>query len=467
MEFKTKLGVACVVAGVSIVAALPGISGVVAGHAMESELSPLAESLGYSIQEMSFDRDFSSTQVHILLQGEGLKSLNNESIELTGVLSHGGITDFPVMVAGDLDLSQAQGSGEDRIAVTGTVYPQITWSGGESAQFDVNPVVIPLDPETGSVMALDGYSGSFDSGNSQPGEVDIKLSGISLQVAEGGYEVASIQLSPSLATFTPQNRNWELQAEDMTLSIPEFGKDITVENLELGGNEVTADGLVSSKGFFKTGQMSFAPEGDVLLKSVKAEGTIENVSVAALGNLTELVNDNEEIDSKTVESTLLQALESLPRYALDHLSVDTGNGAVEISFDMAATESTAATVKSLLANPPQNEVQEYLAMQNLVNNIRSSARIQVSEELIGWGCELTSSQDIADPVQARAVAAACKGLVEGGHFLNMVCTQGDWSCVQKMEQVRVVWEKERALELSLDEGRVLLNKVEFEAEGLL
>ncbi|MCL6270030.1 YdgA family protein [Sansalvadorimonas sp. 2012CJ34-2] len=466
MGSKAKLGlIACVILGGGVIA-LPGISGIVANNFVENDLKAMAESSSYSIAEMSLDRGFSSTQVSVVLQGEGLRELNQESIEITGELSHSGIAGFPEMVSGQFDVTVIQGRGKDRLELAGDIESSLSWLGREQVAVDMSPVIFPVDPESGSLVAIDEYRVSYDSDNNQPDAYSLQLTDINLRVAEAGYEVATIDIAPSALKYSPASREWLLEAPELEMGVPNEATRVTVENVTVGGSEKTVGGVASSEGFFETGKMYLSPEGESLLESVKAKASLENIRVSALGELLKAIDGADAAGQKSTQTAVIELLQDLPRYSLDELMVDTGHGSITMNFDVAATKNTAKVVQSLIDNPPQNEVQEYLAAQNVLNNVRSSARVKVTEELIGWGCDMVSAMQTQDPVQLPMMAGACKGLVDGGHFLNMACVQSGWECAEKMKKVQAVWEKDRSLELILDEGRMTLNNVEFDAQGM-
>ena len=466
MGFKTKLGIVGVVLGGAVVVAMPGISGVIATQAAERELPSLVETYGYTVQELSFDCGFSSTRVNVELVGEGLKALNQESVTISGELTHGGISLFPTMVSGDLDVSMQQGLGEEPFSLTGDLVADVSWFGREKGEFTLAPVVLPIDSEAGAVVALDEYTVSFDSENRVADTYSLDVSQASLRVAESGYEVLGVEVAPSTVSFTPEAHEWRLKTPEVVLNIPRQNGSVTIEDAVMGGADETVGDLVSSHGLFETGKIYLSPEGKPLLESIQARTSLDNISLSALGELFELVDRSDMAQPEDAEKIIINLLKGLPRYSLDQLNIDTGRGSIDISFDVAATEKTAPAVQGLLDNPPVTGVEEYFAVQKVMNNIRSKARIQVTEPLIGWGCEVVSAQQTRDPVQLQIMAGGCKGLIESGQFLNMVCVDKGWECAEKMEEVREIWEKDRSLEVVLDEGEMTLNSVEFETQGM-
>ena len=465
MGWKARAGFAVAVLGVGTLAAWPEISGRIAEHVISSQLERMAEQGGYELTEFHYDRGFSESKLTAHFQGKGLRSLNNETLELDGTVVHGSAWNLPGLVTVQGNVQLTQGQGDSAYSYGGEVDGGISLWGDAHATLDMAPSVFPVEGQEGVVAALDTYTITFN-GNMKDADQVFTMSPLTLRVEQPGRPSFQFESSPSSV-------HWDLASKNIKVEIPSLAliQDgqkqpmARVDDVSVDSRDVDINGAVASSIKLSTGEVYVEGRDEAVLKGMAMSSSLENVSFDGLQDLLDAVqsaSSDENVANQKTMAAVYTLLNGQPAYRMDDLTLDTGHGVLSMNFAMSAKKGAGDAWQKLLgAGGEKTPVDD----SQLMEVFDGQVGIQIDAPLIDWGCRSISTMQTTDSFQADMIAGACGQLVKQGHFLQGSCTAN--SCRVKMMEVQKTWQKDLSLEARFDGKGVTLNGVKFEPQDLM
>ena len=463
------------VAGLAGIAVLgmPALNGMILEGRLQNEFVNLAEQNDFHVESLSVERGYSSTELSVNLEGTGLRKVNGQGIVLSGSLQHGSLFSAPGIVSGDLDVSYHIYEQGVRIDMPGTITGTMSLNGSVDARITYEGFELPLDP--GAQLTLDIAPSEGQLNVSRSGHMVADMKPASWTLLESNEPLIRMDMSASTFEFNGSEQSWSMTIPEVSYTAPFVSTDVlmVVDQFLAEGQQFAEGEQLSSQVSLTTGPVSvpfLAEEGlDSLIEETRMRSRVENLDRAVIERIPELLGRGDSENTLSGEEAaqwLVDVVATQPRMVLEELSVQTTKGRIALAFDMAGTEKTAEFVQRLIDNPPQNAIEEDLMTYEAMQSLAMSASVQLSDDLIEWGCEAIPQQMIKEqggqPAEAGLYTAMCQAMANSGEFLTLSCLQftdpqQQQQCLTSMQQARDVWVESKTLEMALEDGTIRLN----------
>ena len=476
---KIAAGAAIVV--VAAATGLPAITGYLLENSIKEQLEGTAAQHNYSVSSVSVNRSFAETTVDVVLEGDNLRQLSRESLQIKGSLKHSHVFSLPMLASGDFDYTYFTYQEGNRTALPGTVKGSVDWHGNIQAELTAEGMELPLDASTTLTIhpasAAMGISGDYGKRM-----IQLDLDTLGWDIWEQGELLGAVSLKPSKLAYSNESRNWNLEIPSASFNVS--GNDdaapFSISDIRLVGHQYSENGLIQSNIDLETGafvipELEHLNDGK-LIEGLKMTSSVENVSQGSISYLAELLQElNQSGDDQQIvglaTNFLVELSQNNPRFALDDFTIKTANGDISLAFNIAGSEVISTLFAELAELEYLTHEQEDEFLLRLAEGLNSSAKLTLSEEMLDWGCDRMGEQVAfekgASELQARMVGSMCKTLAKSGDFLNLACLQApnplyQYQCSSTVDQAKKVWVTDRSLELTLAEGRLMFNGVALE-----
>ena len=483
MNPAKKIAAGIAVVAVATAAGLPAITGHMLENSIKEQLPGTAEQYHYSVSSVSVNRSYTETTVEITLEGYDLRQLSRESLEITGTLQHANIFSLPNIAHGDFDYTYSIYQEGVRTELPGTVKGAIDWQGNIQAELVAEGVELPVDTVTSTTMTIQPVTASMTvTGNYGEREVKMALDTLSWSIQEYGEELGAISLAPSQLGYSSKTSQWHLDVPLASLNqLEDDGvAPLTVENIKINGHQSSENDLIHSSIHMETGAV-IIPElehlnGGKLIEGFAMKSSIDNVSQSAIQHLSRLFQalnvpgHYEEIEELS-NNFLVELTRHNPRFALEDLSIKTANGDISLAFHIESDEKVSTLMTELAEFGYLAPGEEDEFMLRLAEGLSSSAKITLSDEMLDWACDQVGEQVAFEQggsqVEARLFGGMCKTLTKSGDFMRFACREAStpsyqYQCTRTVEQAKKLWQSDRSLELTLEEGQLMLNGSDLE-----
>ena len=467
------------IAGLTGIAVLgmPVVNGFILEGRLANDLVSLAEQNDYVVEHLSIDRSYGQTELALTLQGAGLRKINGQSIELSGILNHGSIFSAPGRISGDLDINYYAYEQGVRFVMPGTLSGSLSLSGTVNASLTTEGIELPLDPGAVMTVRVDPVAGKLKAGRS--GVVAVDMEPLTWTVHENNKPMFRMAMNSPRVELSTREQSWSMTAPEVSYSLPSVSDDVlmVIDNFLAEGQQTTVDQQVSSRIDLTTGPVTMpllTEQGlDNLVEAVAVRSSVENLDRTLMERIPELLGRGDAEQVMSVEDAsqwLIDLVASQPRLAIEELSVQTSKGRFALAFDLSGTEKTSDFIQELLANPPQNQMEESLMTYAAMQSLAVSASVNLSDELLDWGCEYVPQQIVQEqggqPAEAVMYSAMCQAMVTSGDFLSVSCLQFEdarqqMQCLNNMKQAKTVWQDSKTLKMALEDGVLMLNGAEL------
>ena len=331
-------------------------------------------------------------------------------------------------------------------------------------------------------LKVDPAAGELHSNRS--GNIAVEMEPLSWTVHENSEPLIRMAMNSPRIELSPQEQSWSMVASEVSYSLPSISDDVlmVVDNFVAEGEQKTEDQQLSSRLSLTTGAVTMpllAEQGlDNLVEAVTISSRVENLDRNLLERIPELLGRGDAEQSMSVDDAsqwLIDLMVTQPRVAVEELSVQTSKGRIALAFDLAGTEKTTEFVQQLIANPPQTQVEESLMTYAAMQSLAMSASVNLSDDLLEWGCEYVPQQMVQEqggqPAEAVLYSAMCQTMVNSGDFLTASCLQFQDSaqqmqCLNNMQQAKTEWQESKTLKMALEDGVLSLNGAELSSLSL-
>lgn len=481
MSHAKKLVAGVAVIAVAAGAALPGMTGYILENTIQDKVEAAAEKYDFSVSSVELNRGFSETTIAVTLEGEGVRKLSRESLELSGSIQHNALFELPELMTTDLNFTYYTYQQGIQLGLPGTVQGAVSWDGAMVATINTKSLEVPLDPMGAATLLLQPASGTLKAGRTDQ-NVDLSLKPLNWTLFDNGEQQMSVAVEPSEISISPSGEAWTMQIPAVSLNTTEIEDhvDLTLEDLRFEGEQTTVDQQLSSSLTMSAGQLTIPAleplHVDKVIEGFTLSSSAENINESAIPKLAVLMKEgtqmgNEEAVEQAAEAFLMDLMAGNPGFALDEFTLNTANGDLAIAFAMAGTDRSRDTLNTILdaqgLTPAQSDKLAYEFMMGM----DSSARIALSDELVDWSCQRIGEQAAveqgATAAEGEFIAGMCKTMADSGEFLSVPCMeianpQWQGQCMDTMRQVKVVWAESKTLEVAVKDGQLLLNGVEVE-----
>ena len=477
-----------ILAGVAFIAtagavALPAVNGMILEGRLRNHLQELASNNDYAIETLDIQRGFSATELAINLQGTGLRKVNGQSVEVSGTLDHASLFSLFELMSGELDIHYYSYEQGVRFSLPTKVSGSMTLNGSFTGHFSTEGLELPLDPGPVLTMQVEPASGIVTApGSGKPVTVDIDP--VAWTVLEKNQPVSQFEISNARMEVLATEPQWQVHVPQLVYSIPADDTAVVmrVSDVQAYGQQQTDGQNISSRVSFSTGSVDIPVlentglEG--LIKGLTITSSVENLDRNLLERIPELIGriGVEPMSGEESAAWLVDLLGSQPKINLEELSVDTRQGKIALSMNLAGTEKTAGFAQQLLDNPPTTLVEESLMSLAALESIAASASVSLSDDLLDWGCDYLPRNYVEEtggkPAEALFYTGMCRVMADNGDFLSLSClqfadNQQQTLCLDNMEQAKKNWRESKTLEVALKNGVLMLNGVELTSPTLL
>lgn len=478
MNPAKKIAAGAAFVAVAAATGLPAITGYMLENSIKEQLAGTAEQYNYSVSSVSVNRSFAKTTVDIALEGDNLRQLSRESLNITGTLKHTNIFSLPTVAKGDFDYTYHIYQEGIRLALPGTVRGSINWQGDMQAELTADSMELPLDATASATMTIHPITATMAvTGNYGERKVQLDLDTLSWDIIEDDELLGAISLAPSRLAYSNKTRDWTLEIPSLSLNVPDEDEatPLSIANIKMVGHQYSEEGLIQSNIHLETGafhipELAHLNDGR-LVDGITLTSSIENVSQSSIKHLTELfqelnLTDNDELVVSLAKDFLVELTQHNPRFALDDITIKTVNGDISLAFHVASGEMIRSLIEDLVELESMTLEQQDGFMYLLASGLDSSARITLSDDILEWGCDRMGEQVAfnrgGSPLQGQLVGGMCKTLAKSGDFLDLACLQApnpvyQHQCSNAVDQAKKVWVSDRSLELTLEEGKLMFN----------
>ncbi|OED46756.1 hypothetical protein ACH42_03450 [Endozoicomonas sp. (ex Bugula neritina AB1)] len=486
MSHAKKLMAGVVAVAVTAGAVLPGITGYILENNIQERLELSADKFNFSVSSVEINRSFNETVVDILLEGEGVRRLSHESLELSGSIQHNTIFSLPDLLLAELDFTYYTYQQGIQLGLPGSVLGTVSWNGSVKADIDTESLELPLDPMGTSTLLVAPTSGLLKVDGRSKG-IALELNQLHWTVRDTNALVMSVSMEPSQVTISPSGDVWSMNIPSVSMSTTEGTKssDLTLEEISVEGEQTSDQQMISSNVAISAGQLTVPAlepiKADKVIEGFTLSSSVENVTESSITQLASLMKevdllDNQEAVKKAAREFLVELSKGNPRFALDDFTLRTTNGDLGISFDAEGTDQSQSVLNTIINSQPLTPEQEDALSYQFMIGMNSSAKIVLSDDLVDWSCkrigEQVAVEQGATAAEGELMGGMCKTMADSGDFLGVPCmemtdSQQQTQCMETMNQVKVVWAESKTLEVVLKDGELTLNGTPLELPATL
>ena len=477
MSHAKKLVAGVAVIAIAAGATLPGVTGYILEKNIQDRLEQSAAKYDFSVSSIELNRSFGETDVEITLEGEGVRKLSQESLSISGSIQHNSVFALPALMTADLEFTYHTFQQGIQLGLPGAVLGTISWNGSVDAAINTDSLELPLDPMGVTTLILEPASGQLWIGDRNEPNVALDLSQLNWTLTDDGEQVMSVSVEPSKITVSSTGETWTMAAPSLSMNLSEHQEtaDLTLQALNLTGQQTTENQMLNSQVSMSAGQLTIPAlepmKADKVIEGFTLSSSVENVTEDSISQLAILMKesnllDNQEAVEKAAKEFLVDLSAGNPRFALDDFTLKTTNGDLGIAFAVEGTDQSRDVLNTIVEFQHLSREQEDELANQFMLGMNSSAKVTLSDDLVNWSCERVGEQvsieQGASAAEAEFIGSMCKTMADSGEFLSVPCMEitdpkQQAQCMDTMSEVKVVWAESKTLEVAYKEGQLMLN----------